>query len=365
MEYKFKGYGESEKIIKGKLYRKKASGKTLSTFARTMKNNMKAGIPLLMALKLIKKQFSKESLGEGLEKIVVKIEEGSSLKDAFEKSGDCFPQFFKTMIFIGEESGNLQEIFGFLEGYYMKEYKRRKKIINVSIYPIFVLIFGMVMGTIIITKVLPKIISTIVVGNKKIPGITRFYLAISSCFNKYGIIIIILIALIILFMCSFYKKKGPSICLEKFKYKLPLIKNIVKKKFSCRFTLSLSMLLKSGVDFKSAIEILGSCENEYLKNKLKATLEYLTKGENLYSSMKAADIFPEYLLSSIYIGEINGSLDDVLIISNEIYEEELQMDLDRIIGYMEPTLMILVGLFVFSIVLAIMLPMISTYDISF
>ena len=81
--------------------------------------------------------------------------------------------------------------------------------------------------------------------------------------------------------------------------------------------------------------------------------------------MKKCDIFPKYFLSTIHIGEINGSLDEVLYSCNEIFEEELQGRLDRMTSLAEPLIMIFVGIFTGSIIMAIALPLFSMYNIKF
>ncbi len=81
--------------------------------------------------------------------------------------------------------------------------------------------------------------------------------------------------------------------------------------------------------------------------------------------MKKCDIFSRYFLSTIHIGEINGSIEEVLYSCNEVFEEELQGRLDRMTSLAEPLLIVFVGIFIGSIIMAIMLPLFSMYNTQF
>lgn len=342
---------------------RKINNKNLSSFSRAMKNNMKAGIPIVTSLSLIEKQYKKGILKKEIYKLILGISGGKTLKEAFEEEGTGFPAFYKTMMYIGEESGRLQDIFQFLEDYYLKEYKRRKKIINISIYPIAVLSLGIIMGVLIIAKVLPQFFSMLLVNNKELPKITKFYMGISKIVNNLGVLLIPLIIVFILIIIKGFNKLKEKEAFQKVIYKIPLVNSFLLKKFTCRFTLSFFIMLSSGVDFKSSFEILSNCEKAYLGARLNIVKEELSKGNTIYEAMKKAGIFQEYLLNSIYMGEVNGSLEEMLKITNEVMEEEFNLDLERLINLMEPSLMIIVGGFVLSIVLSIMLPLFSIYDL--
>jgi len=168
MEYKYKGINEKGKIISGKiivenhwslieklkekeiycikyklmdkestyLFKRRISEKNLSSFCRNLKNNLKAGIPLVNALKLLEEHLGDKRLCRVLNKVINNIKSGLSFTESLEEFKSVFPEFFITLIHFGEESGRLQQILDFMEKYYMKEFKRRKKIISVSIYPI-------------------------------------------------------------------------------------------------------------------------------------------------------------------------------------------------------------------------------------
>ncbi len=398
MEYRFKGVNSKGKTVRGKIkaenqwtflqalkadnifcidyeevhevkifnsMRKKISQKTISLFCKSMKNNLKAGISLTIALDLVISQIKNKTLAAVLENVIICIKKGDSFSEALNKYRNIFSEYFINMIYIGEESGRLQEILGFLEKYYIKEYKRKKKIVNMSIYPMVLMATTMVIGIVMIVKILPTFLNSINQENYKLPFITKFYMGISKGISSLGIFIIpISIALIVSVYAlhSNLKKKG---LIDKFLYKSPLIKEFQMKKFCCRFTLSLSMMISSGVDLKSSLVILKSCEGIYIRKQLSKCIGALEKGNGLHEGLKEANIFSDYFLTMIHVGEENGSLEEMITTCNEIFEDELEINMERIMALTEPLLIIFIGIFIGSIVFAIMIPIFSVYNVSY
>jgi type IV pilus assembly protein PilC len=398
MEYKYKGINEKGKIVSGKIvvenhlslieklkneeiycikYKKlhkentysqkiSVSEKNLSAFCKNLKNNLKAGIPLVNALNLIEEHLGDKRLCGVIGKIANNIKRGSSFTESLEQFYNVFPEFFVTLIHFGEESGRLQHVLEFMEKYYMREYKRKKKIVSVSIYPIVLFILILTMGIVAIYKLIPAFFASIDMENMKLPYITRFYMKLSMTINSIGIFIVPILIVIFIavgFLHMHLKKIGIT---YNFKYRNPLIKRLEINKFCCKFTMALSMMMGSGIDIKSSLVLLRNCENAtYIKERLNCCIEGLERGDSLYEGMKKCDIFSKYFLSTVYIGEVNGSLEEVLNSCNEVFEEELQGKLDRMTSLVEPLLIGFVGLFIGSIIISIMLPLFNMYNTKF
>ncbi|MEG0132639.1 MAG: type II secretion system F family protein [Clostridium sp.] len=345
-------------------FQKRISQKYLGVFCKIMKNNLKAGISLITSLELVATQSDNKVLASSIDKAISYIKKGSTLKESLSNDQRGFPKLFITMISIGEESGNLQQVFQLMEKYYIKEYNRTKKLINMMIYPMFVIIVAIIMSMVIIAKILPNFFKNMNMDYTDLPKITRFYMAISNGMNKLGVFIIPLVITIIVVSCLACRYLKKNNVIEEFIYKVPLIRKFQLKKFYCRFTLSLSMMIGSGVDIKSALVALKSCEDvDYINKKLYTCIRTLEEGLGLYDGIKKLDIFPKYFLIMISMGEENGSLEEVLLTSNEEFEEDLQVNIEKVMKLIEPLITILAGMVVGSIVLAVMLPLFSMYNV--
>lgn len=264
---------------------------------------------------------------------------------------------------IGEESGKLEEVFSNLEVYYTKEEKRRKTMVNVTIYPLLIFIASAIGAFIIITKFMPKFFANAGVHKSQVPAITRFYMTLAdTLLNLDYLVIPIVFAFIGIALIS-YKKLGYGDSLDKFKHTSFFTKGICIKSFSCRFTMSLRMIITCGIDIKSAFKLLVKTEGSaFIKERYFSGIEELEKGVVLSKVIRNFNLFPEEFLVSVLLGEESGDLEQVLLRYNEIFEEELNSKIDLMVKLLEPGLIILAGLFLLSIYAAILLPIYGIYS---
>jgi|GEM_PF-5464850 len=396
MEYKYRGIDSGGKVVKGlrigenpwsvieelkeegisclkcelressnnKLYHRKASYKDLSLLCRTMKNNLKSGIPITNSLKLSSRHIKNKELALVLKSMVKNIEAGGTLTDAFNKNDDMFSEFFISMVNIGEKSGNLEEIFKRLEIYAEREGKRNKSIISITMYPAFIFTASIIAALVIIVKFLPKFFSNMNINIKEMPFITRFYMSTAEVLSGLGFLVVPIFVLLLIIFNTGYSKFKKSSYFEKLKYKSIITKGICTKGFCCRFTMALHMIIESGLDIKGAFHILKDGESSsFIRGKYIRAIEELEVGEVLSNVIRNFGLFPDEFLVSIYLGEENGTLDETLWRYNEIFEEDIKNGVDRIIKVIEPLLVLAAGLFILSIYIAIMVPLYSIYTV--
>ena len=395
MEFKYKGLSDKRKLVKGVVVcksklevieylkaneilcvscelkeenrltlDKKISFKELTILCKTLKNNLKSGISITDSLKLANKAMNKLNISLIIKDVINYIELGYTLTEAFKKYENIFPYIFISMINIGEESGSLDEVFQNLEDYFYQAEKRRKKIINVTTYPIIIFIISLLVALIIIVKFLPNFFSNMQVNTEKLPFITRLYLGISNNLKEFNFFLQPLFIVIILSFKFVYKRFIKTELFEKLKYESIISKRICILNFQCNFTKSLYMIIKSGIDIKKAFYIMISSEaSEFLRKKYLKAIESLEKGEVLSQVIREFDLFSNEFVLSVILGEENGSLEETLIRYNEIFEEELKENIDLVIKFLEVILIIMAGLFILSIYIAIMTPLYSIYNI--
>lgn len=137
------------------------------------------------------------------------------------------------------------------------------------------------------------------------------------------------------------------------------------KKFSDKkkeiFYRELGMLLKSGVDFKKALEILGQQSNHKFEREL--IFEIKTKvveGKSIYESMRETNQFSPYEYYSIQIGEETRKLEDVLSELQKYFNRKIQMKRQIISVLTYPTIVMLVTVLVLYFMLNKVVPMFSS-----
>lgn len=395
MEYKYKGINGAGKIVKGKIFEgsqysainklnnqgisciycearanwkeelipKRISYKELILLCRTLKNNLKSGIPITTSLKLAVKYMKKHRFAAEMSNLLLSIEKGETFTEALNQCGSFFPKIFVSMVSIGEESGKLEEVFARMEVYFTNEYKRRRVIKNIMIYPVVIFIVASIGAFVIITKFMPNFFSNMRVDKNQVPGITKFYMTVAEFFTKFNFLILPLLLVISFIFGFIYKKSVQLGYLDRLKYKNIILKDIYGKNFSCRFTMALHMIISCGMDIKNAFHLLKKSEtSDFIKERYKVAMDELEKGNVLSDAIKSFQLFPEEFLVSILLGEESGDLEGVLLRYNEIFEEDLKSRIDLFTKMLEPALILLAGLFLLSIYAAILLPIYSIYS---
>jgi type IV pilus assembly protein PilC len=124
----------------------------------------------------------------------------------------------------------------------------------------------------------------------------------------------------------------------------------------------MSSLLLSGIQMLSAIEISSRIVgNRLLSDQLLAAREDIKKGITLSMSFKKISALPPMLHSMVSIGEESGMLDSVLDKTAAFYDEESDAAIQRMVGMLEPLMIVVMAIIVGFIVVSIALPMFSMY----
>ena len=344
------------KKVKSKFSFSKVSSTEKIVMTRNLGAMFSTGLSLVKSFDILSAQTKNVKFKNALLDIKERIGKGESLSGALSAHADIFSSFFQSMVKVGEESGTLEEIFQILSLQLSKEHELKSKIKNAMIYPCVILVTMLGVGIIIITFVLPDLNAFFKELDADIPVFTKFLFDLGDFFvKKWYLVVVASLSLIIVTIFSLRTKKGKWL-LDTFLLKTPFISKIVKKNNSAFLIRSLSSLLASGVSIIRSLEITSETAwNYYFKKAIFETVEKVTKGEKLSSSLKYhQDIFPIGVIEMIEVGEETGKTVDILKKLADFYEEEAVRAIEKISIIIEPALIIILGLavgfFAFSVI---------------
>ena len=91
------------------------------------------------------------------------------------------------------------------------------------------------------------------------------------------------------------------------------------------FCKQFSICIKSGIPICDILDLLyDQMIHKSIKKSLIAIRENVQKGNSLYESMKRTiNVYPEFMINMIYLGEESGRLDIILEELSEYYEKEI------------------------------------------
>jgi type IV pilus assembly protein PilC len=279
---------------------------------------------------------------------------GNSIEQSFLNT-KSFSSFFINMVKAGEVSGNLDKIFNNLSDYYDKENKLKSKIINMLIYPIILTITSVVITLFIIIFIIPNFQKIFDSNGVQAPTYTKIIINISTFIRDNLFYLLIILAIISIFI---YHKIKNDKHLRETLFNISHIGELIKVIVSLKFSRSLYILLSSGVQIIEALEISSDIlESEYIKERMEISIEYVNRGNSIGNSLELSNIFPALFISMIKIGEESGRLESILNVINKYYENELDLKIEKFMSYVQPTIIIFLGLIIGVIVISMVMPM--------
>lgn len=135
------------------------AGKLLRTiytarFARTMSSLYSSGVSMISALMLAKDTINNEYIASQFDEVIKEVRDGVNLSSAIQKIDGFDPKLFST-IYIGEESGKLDETLASIADDFDYEAEIATQRLVVIMEPIMILIIALIIGTVMISVMLP------------------------------------------------------------------------------------------------------------------------------------------------------------------------------------------------------------------
>lgn len=332
--------------------------KQIAIFNRQFATMLNAGVTIVNCLDILRQQTGHKKMKKIINELYEDVQKGLTFSEALSKHGDVFPHLMISMIEAGESSGSLDTVLMRTAVHYEKEAKINNKIKSAMIYPLVLMIVATAVVIFLLTFVMPTFISMFEGSNVDLPGPTRALLAISKSLSSFWYIYAIIIISAIYLFRRFSATSEGRLIIDRWKLRLPVIKGLTSRVISARFTRTMSTLLASGIPLLQAMEnVAGAVGNSVVEQSILSAREDVRKGVALSSPIRKMGYFPPMVDNMIKIGEEAGTLDDILDKTANIYDEEVETEIQRLLSLMEPVMIVFMALIVGFIVIAMMMPM--------
>ena len=343
---------------------RRVSSKDILAMTTQLSTALRAGLPLLSGLELLRKQQHKIATKDLLGDLVDAVSAGQSLSEAMARHERVFSPLYLSMIRVGETGGILEETSAQLADMLTREDKIKTNMKNASAYPIFVLCLGLVSVTIVITVILPKVIGTLGADLTLLPMPTRILMGISGFIKGLFTSIpgwIALAAIIVGFyrLVKWTGTTGRLQC-DTFKLRIPILGSVLKTIAVGRFARTLGALTKGGVTILEALGVVrDTLGNELLGREIDAVAEKVKRGEPLADPLGESGYFPPLLVQIVAVGEQTGKLDELLLNAADTFDSEADSAINKFMSIFPAILILLLALVIGFIIAATLLPMVA------
>jgi type IV pilus assembly protein PilC len=317
---------------------------------------IRAGLPILQALELLIKRQKDKFLKQILENVHDRVKGGELLSDAFAAQG-VVPKIYTTNLMAGEKSGNMDEVLTRYINFQRLAMTFRKKLLVSLIYPTLLVSVVLIMVTFLFTYVVPKFADLFNSLDAQLPSITLFMLAVGQNSQKYAPFVLIGLVLTALLLWRWKSTDRGADRIDRAILSLPLLGEIRLKHQVASFSRMLSTLLQGGLPLVPALETAGSSmTSRRILNGVTRAGSRVREGQSLASSLEEQNIFPDLAVEMIEVGESTGALPAMLNSVAEFYEEDVQTALGASMALIEPTILIIMAIFVGGVLISLYLP---------
>jgi len=336
----------------------KVGSKQIALFTRQFATKLNAGVTIVNCLDILRQQTQNKRLRECTNGLYEDVQKGIVFSEALSKYKDVFPDLMVQMVAAGEMSGRLDIVMQRVAVHYEKETRINSRVKSAMVYPIVLAIVCVAGVIFLLTNVMPTFIGMFKGSDVPIPGPTLALLAISDALRYYWYIFVAAVAVIVIMFRRYAATKEGKLVIDRWKLRIPVVKTLSQKVASARFTRTLSTLLASGIPLLQSLgNVAGAVGNAVISESILAAREDVRKGVALSTPIRNSGYFPPMVHSMIEIGEESGSLDEMLDKTANIYDEEVEIEVQRMLSLLEPIMILFMAGIVGFIVIAMMLPM--------
>lgn len=330
--------------------------------SRQLATLFEAKVPVVQALKVLISETANVALKGHLSEVLSDIQGGLSVSLALSRHPQAFSNFYVNMVRSGEESGKLEEIFGYLADYMERSFELQSKARNALIYPAFVLSAFIVIIALMMTVVVPRLSDILTETGQTIPIYTRIVIGFSNFLSQFGVFVLILIAIAGILLWRYTKTAGGRLAVSRFMIEIPFLGGLYRKIYLSRLTDNLQTLLAGGVSVLRALEISSDViGNEIYRTIVRQSMEHVKGGIPISEAFARYEDIPPLVTQMIRIGEETGKLDFTLKTLARFYRNEVYNAVDNLVSLIEPIMIIVLGLAVGFLVAAVLIPI---YNIS-
>ncbi len=342
--------------------RRRPNAQAMTNFYTQLASLLSNGVPLLRSLNILREQTPSVVLKDVIADVADRIEDGSSIGDAFAKHPKIFNEIAVNMSRAGAEGGFLEDALERVGQFTEQQADLRSRSLGALIYPFVLATVGTLIVTVLIVFFVPMFgeLFEMLKTQGKLPVPTQLLLGLSELIQKYGLFVLIVVAILfVVARVQLGKEKGRRI-IDALKLRLPLFGNIFLSLAVARFCRVLGTLLGNGVPILKALEISRySTGNRVLSETIEKATDNITAGESLAQPLAKSGQFPPTVTEMISVAEESNTLDTVLVNIADSLEKNTSRRLDLLVRLLEPLMLTVMAAVILFIVIALLMPILT------
>ncbi len=338
----------------------------LMAFTQQLATLFEAGLPLDRALSVLEELAPTARFKTIVTDLQHSVRGGASYSDALAKHHPRpFSRLYINMVRAGEKGGVLEVTLRRLTEFLEARAAFTEAVVSAMIYPAIITVASSAAIVFLLTFVVPRFAVIFADLGQAIPLPTQILLAISAGLQEYWWMAGLAVMALLVTWRLWTATPDVRLAWDQAVLRAPIVGRISSTLEVARFTRTLGTLLRSGVPLVGALAVVGDMMgNRVLARGAERLAEGVKRGAGVATPMRESGVFPPLTVHMVRVGEETGRLEEMLLKVADTLEAEVRTDLRRVIGLLEPVVILSMGLVVAFIVIAMLLAIFSINDVA-
>jgi general secretion pathway protein F len=344
---------------------RKPSRRDVASFTREFATLAQSDIPLDDALRIVSEQSGTTRMQPVIASLLEAVLDGAHLSDAMARHPEAFQDDYINMARVGEASGNMARVFGELADLLERRLDLAGRLTSALVYPSVLIVMALASIIVVMGVLVPNLAPMFAESGRSMPTMVALIVRMRETWP-----LIVTVALVMgmgafgigttMLRSNQMRRAADRILLE-----LPLAGTLSGEQNFARFSRTLGSLLRTGVPMLPALASARSAvRNRHIGSSLEASLETIRDGQSLGRALLGRPGIPRVALRMIMVGEETGKLDEMLLRTAFVLEQQSQRRIERLMTLLTPALTIAIAGLVGGLMLTVMNAILSVNELA-
>jgi len=324
-----------------------------------------AGLPLDRALSILEELAPSPRVKTIVADLLHSVRGGSSLSEALAKHHPRpFSRLYINMVRAGEKGGVLEVSLRRLAEFLEARAAFNEAVVSALAYPLVITTVGAAAIIFLMTFVIPRFATIFNDLGQAIPLPTQILMSVSAALQSYWWVGATLAMASVLAWRIWTGTPHGRASWDQVVLRLPIAGPLALKVETARFARTLGTMLQSGVPVLGAMAVVGDMmSNQAVGRAVARVAEGVKRGGTIAAGMQEHTAFPALAVHMVRVGEETGRLEEMLLKVADTFEADVRSELKRVLGLLEPAIILCMGVLVAFIVVAMLLAIFSINDV--
>ncbi len=335
-----------------------------ATLVRELATAIEAGLPLLQALRTVRRQAGNRKLETILDFLMERVEAGQPLARAAQEYGPPFDDLIVGMFRAADATGRTSEVLHQLADLLDRAVELRREVVAATVYPMIVAGLIAVSTGVLVTFLLPRLMAPIAgQSGIELPWPTVVLLGVADFLGSWWWALAGAAVGLVALWRWWIRDPGNRFIVDRLVLKVPVLGRLVRDIAVARFTRTLGTLASAGIPILSALRIVrDTLGNAALIQAIDEVQDKVTTGQSLADPLERSGHFPALLIQIVNIGERSGRLESMLLHAAVAFDRQVDSSLKIFTKALPPLLLFVMASLAAFVLAAIILPLLQMQE---